>query len=465
MKKLIILFAVSTFAGNAYSQQPNLDSILHQLPVKKSDSAQFYLAFSALTTSETNPVDDMSNAEAILVYGQRYNDKMCLFQGFGCLSYDYLAFGNTNKSLEYGFKTKEVADNSNEDRLEAPADYLLAAVYFELADYAKSKAYSLQALEKSVHVEPNIFTIMINIGMGEVYLATDKIDSALVYTQKAYELSINTGLKYYLCSIYKQLGTIQSKLNNPALALNYLNLSLQEATIINSPKYINLAHKAIADYYMKSGEKDSVVYHAKKAIEAVQNTPFSTSGIKAAKILLDIYRGNNIDSAFKYSEIYRIANDSLFNFKKIQQAQLMTFEEDARQKEIAVEKLKAEEERQLNIQYALIALGIIIFVTLFLLLSRTVVVNEKLISFFAVLGLLVIFEFINLLIHPWLANFTHESPVLMLLALVLIAALLIPIHHRLEHWIKERMVEKNKAIRLAAARKTIEKLEKKHESV
>jgi NADH:ubiquinone oxidoreductase subunit 3 (subunit A) len=81
-----------------------------------------------------------------------------------------------------------------------------------------------------------------------------------------------------------------------------------------------------------------------------------------------------------------------------------------------------------------------------------------LISFFAILGLLIVFEFINLLIHPWLASFTHDSPVLMLLALVILASLLIPLHHRLEHWIKEKMVEKNKAIRLAAAKKTIEQL-------
>ncbi len=71
------------------------------------------------------------------------------------------------------------------------------------------------------------------------------------------------------------------------------------------------------------------------------------------------------------------------------------------------------------------------------------------------------FEFINLLFHPWLASVTHESPVLMLLALVLIASLLIPLHHRLEKWIKEKLVEKNKAIRLVAAKKTVEELEKK----
>jgi hypothetical protein len=94
-----------------------------------------------------------------------------------------------------------------------------------------------------------------------------------------------------------------------------------------------------------------------------------------------------------------------------------------------------------------------------LISNNTGVANQKLISFFGVLGLLVVFEFINLVIHPWLAAVTHESPILMLLALVFIDSLLIPLHHRLEHWIKERMIEKNKAIRLAAAKKTIEKLE------
>ncbi|HVX27394.1 MAG TPA: hypothetical protein VHB70_13680 [Parafilimonas sp.] len=77
------------------------------------------------------------------------------------------------------------------------------------------------------------------------------------------------------------------------------------------------------------------------------------------------------------------------------------------------------------------------------------------------LGLLIVFEFINLVIHPYISEATHDSPIFMLIVLVAIAALLIPLHHRLEKWIKEKMVEKNKKIRLEAAKKTIEKLEKK----
>ena len=70
-----------------------------------------------------------------------------------------------------------------------------------------------------------------------------------------------------------------------------------------------------------------------------------------------------------------------------------------------------------------------------------------------------VFEFVYLLIHPWLASVTHESPILTLLASVAIASFLIPLHHRIEKWIKEKMTEKNKEIRLQAAKKTIQKLE------
>jgi hypothetical protein len=48
----------------------------------------------------------------------------------------------------------------------------------------------------------------------------------------------------------------------------------------------------------------------------------------------------------------------------------------------------------------------------------------------------------------------------MLLVMVGIAALLVPVHHRLEKWITGRLVEKNKKIRLAAAKKTIATLER-----
>jgi hypothetical protein len=47
----------------------------------------------------------------------------------------------------------------------------------------------------------------------------------------------------------------------------------------------------------------------------------------------------------------------------------------------------------------------------------------------------------------------------MLLALVCIASILIPIHHKLEKWATNKLIKKNKEVRLENAKKTIIKLE------
>lgn len=49
----------------------------------------------------------------------------------------------------------------------------------------------------------------------------------------------------------------------------------------------------------------------------------------------------------------------------------------------------------------------------------------------------------------------------MLLILVCIASILVPLHHMIEHWVTNRLVEKNNRIRQAAAKRTIEQLEGK----
>jgi tetratricopeptide (TPR) repeat protein len=287
-----------------------------------------------------------------------------------------------------------------------------------------------------------------------------KIDSALVYTQKAYEMAIKSGINYWLTSTYLQFGSIHAAMKNSSLALNYWNLALNEANRIGSPKFVSTAYNAIAQFYYASNQSDSAKLYATRAISSVNNTAFYTLNVDPAKLLLNIYRNSNVDSAFKYSEIYRTANDSLFNIRTLQQAQLMAVEEEARLAELKYEEEKSDEARKTNLEYTFIAIGIVSFFMIFLVFSRSYITNPKIIEFLSVIALLIVFEFFNLLIHPLLEKVTHHSPVLMLLALVGLAALLIPLHHKLEHWAVHKLIEKNKQSRLEAAKKTIEQLEK-----
>ena len=170
----------------------------------------------------------------------------------------------------------------------------------------------------------------------------------------------------------------------------------------------------------------------------------------------------NKDSAYYYARLEANISAQIFSQNNINKIQALAFNEQIRLIEEEAKKTEEEQRRKQNIQFALIALGIITFVILFLLLSRRHITNTKLIQFLGVVALLLVFEFLNLLLHPFLERITHHSPVLMLLALVCIAALLVPLHHKLEKWATHKLVEKNKQVRLAAAKRTIEELEKEN---
>jgi hypothetical protein len=208
------------------------------------------------------------------------------------------------------------------------------------------------------------------------------------------------------------------------------------------------------------GNTDSALFYVRKTIKEGTQLSFQEQVLEAATIAKNIYKSNGLkDSAFYYQELVTEARDSLYNQEKIRAVQNLTFNEQLRQLDLEAKSLREKEERKHNLQYAAIALGIVTFVVLFFLFSNSIIANQRLIKFLGILALLIVFEFLNLLLHPFLDRITNHQPVLMLLAMVCIAALLIPLHHKLEHWITHKMVEKNKKIRLAAAKKTIATLE------
>lgn len=339
----------------------------------------------------------------------------------------------------------------------------IVGTYMSAKDYLNAAAYSKKAI--SIAQEGNNKDLLSGLynGIACVYGEGNMPDSGMMYAEKSVKIAGEQ-------KNYKQLALSTSTLGENYIAAGEYDIALPflRRTAIyykehgaSSPYLDAYLKNDFAEVFLATKNYDSSNYFARQAL--MVSVPFDVKdqSMRSYEYLYKSFQQTNQqDSLNKYFRLSMLIKDSLLSLEKVKNIQALTLHEQLRQQEADAEKLKAEEVRQQNIQYALIALGIIVFITAFLVFSRTHVANEKLISFFAILGLLVVFEFINLLVHPWLASFTHDSPVFMLLILVLIASLLIPLHHRLEHWIKEKMIEKNNAIRLAAAKKTIEKLEK-----
>jgi tetratricopeptide (TPR) repeat protein len=462
MKKIITLFCFIASIQIAFAQKTNIDSILQKVAVEKDDNKKFDLFISLIGTEINNdPKWCIETGIKILNQSQRENEKIGMTVAYSFLGQGYRLLGNSVKALDYHHKALAIAEKTNNLSVLAFAENQTAHIYRDREEYDKAATIYLSSTAHAEKGNNEIMKAWAPSNLGAVYLATNKLDSSLMYSQRAYEIFVRLKKISNNPYVFVNLGGVHSKLGNSPLAISYFNMAINQSAGSPNIRYLNLACTGLAEHFQRNNQTDSCAFYARKAIAAVNNTSFFYLSSKPAKLLADMYEKTNCDSTLKYAKVLKTANDSLSSSKTNQQILLMTFEEDLRQQEAAAEKLKGEQQRKQNIQYALLALCIITFIITFLLLSRRHITNTKLIQFLGVVALLLVFEFLNLLLHPFLERITHHSPVLMLLALVCIAALLVPLHHKLEKWATHKLVEKNKQIRLAAAKKTIEELDRK----
>ncbi len=460
MKKIITLFCFVTGMQTVFAQGADVDFILQKVAVEKDENKKFDLFISTVGTEINNdPKWCIESGLKILNQAQRENDNIGLTVAYSFLGQGYRLLGNPIKALNYHHKAIAVAEKTNNLSLLAFAENQTAHIYRDREEYDKAAKIYLSSTAHADKGHNEKLKAWAPSNLGAVYLATNNLDSSLMYSQRAYEIFTRLKIVSNNPYVFVNLGGVHSKLGNTPLAMGYFNMALNRSYGTSNIRYHNLTCTALAEHFQRNNQTDSCAFYARKAIATVNNTAFFYLSSKPAKLLADMYEKTNCDSTLKYAKLIKTANDSLTSSKTNQQIMLMTFEEDLRQQEAALEKIKTEDERKQNIQYALLAIAILVLLTLYLLLSRSFITNTKLIGFFGIVALLIVFEFLNLLLHPFLERITHHSPVLMLLALVCIAALLVPLHHKVEKWATTKLIEKNKKIRLAAAKKTIEELE------
>jgi len=381
----------------------------------------------------------------------------------------------------------------------AYSQYFIADALWDIDDYTNSLKYSIPVLQSFEENKDTFGIIRSLLTIGGVFSASRNNEQGLEYYKKC--LSITKG--YHDKRLYSyclnSLADCLNKMNLPDSALPFaqealrvgqelkdtLNLAATIGTLGEtyiargehdiarpflrqalqySKKYnqrftISYTLNDFAQSFFETSQHDSSLSYARQALTYAQPDYKSLMMTAYEWLYRNFEKQDKQDSVYKYFRLAMETKDALFTIEKTRSIQSMDFQEQIRQKELEKERFNATKERKKNIQMALIAFGLITFIILYLILSRRFITNTKVIVFLGVIALLMIFEFLNLLLHPFLEKITHHTPVLMLLALVSIAAILVPLHHRIEKWATHKLVEKNKKVRLAAAKKTIAKLE------
>ena len=461
MKKIILLLAAFFCLTNSNAQTKVRDSLKQLLQKEKTDTGRVLLLDElAFEYIGSKPDTIMMLALKGLSLSRRIGFIKGEAVSLNRVGVAFNNLGNYPKAMEFLLQALKI--NEKIHNLDGIARNFnnIGTVYLWQEDYRLALEYLFKAKTLAEKINNKKLLSVYLYGIGRTYLNLKKIDSARLFTQQAYDAAYGAHFSRIIGSSLSIMGGVHSETGENKLALEYYRLSIPYSNKAENYADLSRTFLGMAKLFEKSSQDDSVLFYAKKSFLVVKEKGFTIQILDASSFLSTFHRNRrNTDSAFFYQDIAKSAYDSLFSQQKTMQLQSIGFDEKLRQQEIAITVLKAKEDRKHNLQFAAIAIGLISFIILFFALSRSIIVKTKFIEFFGVLLLLAVFEFINLLIHPYLAHLTNDSPVLMLGVLIAIGALLIPFHHKLEKWITKIMVEKNKKIRLDAAKKTIASLE------
>ncbi len=456
MKKIFLLLFVSFSISYINAQTGNRDSIIQLLQNDTEDTSRvLHLADLSYEYLESKPDTTMALALEALTLATQIGFLKGKAASLNRIGNVYSGSGNYAKAMEVYLQALQINEKINNPEGKGTNFNSIGVITKAQEDYRVALDYFLQAKAIAEEINEKHLLSRSLYNIGQCYFGLKKYDSASLYSVQAYNVANNINYSRIIGTILKGMGNIDLENNQYVLALEHFRLSLPHLKKGASFNVISSSYLGISKVFEKLQQKDSVLFYAKQSLDIAKEKGFVEEFRNAARFLSLYYRKFNADSAFFYQDISRAANDSLFSQQKQKQFQILSFDEKLRQQEIAAADSKTKEERKRNLQYAAIVVGLISFIILFFVLSRSIIVKEKFIKFFGVVGLLAVFEFINLYIHPYLDRATNHSPFIMLAILICIGALLVPLHHKMEKWITKIMIEKNKKIRLEAAKKTI----------
>jgi tetratricopeptide (TPR) repeat protein len=464
MRKLFFVFILFSFYMHSFAQDANVQQWKNMVSQHKKDTIAL-IALDSLQSWYGSSITDsgLYYVQQMKELAEAIDNKKYISNSLRYIAEKYFTEGKTKEALKLQYRALALAEESRDSNLLALAYVQIGHSHKEYGDYKKAFSFYKRTYDIGIQINKDNLVAMGALNLGYTYAQLNQLDSALYYMLQSYSIT-NSRYKRQMRSVEAYMGYVQYKMGNSKLAKEYYESALERISKTREPLFgsrsIVVNYLGLANCFQKMNNTDSAHAFAQKALFVAKQANYLKGICDAQKLLAETFEEKHkLDSAYYYQKLYIATNDSLYNRDKASAIESLTFDQELQEKERQAEIEKQNEERSHNIQLAMTAIAILSAVILFLLLSRSILVSHKVVEFLSVIVLLVVFEFINLLIHPFLEKITHHSPALMLLGLVLIAAMIVPLHHRLEKLTTKKLVEKNKAVRLANARKTIAELD------
>ena len=373
------------------------------------------------------------------------------------VGYTFRQGNDQGQSLEYDYKGLKYAQRGGVPDQIGWAEKEIGILFKQLGQYREAITWLKKGEAKITRIgEVN----RVACHMSETYSGLGMRDSALFYAQRSNVIPSAVIDPYGYARSQLTIGKAYAAKGEREMAELFFKKTIAVCDSFDIGLVLPAALVGLGRERLKMKDASGAIALGTLALDVAKRTANLPASLEATDLLEKAYHAaNKPDSAYLSLKEHSVLQDSLVNAEALSKVENMRFSEQLKEKEEAVIQAEEATARSRNIQFGIIALIVITLGIFLLIFSRTSVVGAKAIKNLSLIALLLFFEFINLLVHPFLGELTHHSPILMLLCMAAIAGLLIPLHHRMEKLITNMLVSKNNRVRLEAARKTIEELE------
>ena len=365
----ILFFFTLPFFSKAQVWQTNLDSLKTALTTAPDELTKMVVLFDlAGNYAENNRDSCLLFADEGVRIAKKMNQPLWIAHFFTeYQSYLAAQTGNLTLSLKLANEALDIEkDEKNEKGVFIPKNYeftdphkfrlsqmgytfhQFGNIYLTAGNTEKGIQYYKDELEifKTLESTKSMAFVQGNMNIGQFFVDTDKLDSAIIYNKRALSYSETTGWRIFNGIILRSLGLVYLKRNKiDSVKYYYWQSLLASRQQKNSRSEINTSLN-LAYLYAKLKRRDSAKYYAKNAFfEAINfKSAEIVKGTSAGLLALLWKEEGNLDSAFVYLTISKTIGDSLSKdwSNKINKFQNVNFEEQLRLEKEAQENLASK---------------------------------------------------------------------------------------------------------------------------
>jgi len=314
------------------------------------------------------------------------------------------AYDDFSKAEFYLKKAEKVAQKSKDENLIADVAHNYGATYYIVGSYEMALQKFISALDLYEKNNNKKGILKCYIGQGLIQQGIGRNDQAIKLFEKAIEINKEVNDDALLSRSYFNIGISQSEMKDYDSAYKNFHRSLKLGQKSKSEDMIHLALNRLGDIHLLKNTLDSSEYYFKKLLVEKEvnlwEKSFAYSGLsenfmkrkdfktaedyglkgylsavevsakwdiaRSSAILANVYKANNkFQLAYKYLEISKAYNDTLFSESKLKEINLLQLKRKEAENETLIAQNEAAKQKLYNNR--LFTISIILFM-LFLLI-------------------------------------------------------------------------------------------------